>query len=151
MDRLNRYWVEINGSKETSSSSHYARGVTQYVWNGGEDCHSVEHFRVQGGLHDWPSFSERVIWEFFSRYDIDGLINCREPMIINIDSYDHSRKELVVSIENLTSGNFEIRKSTGAGFYSFDPILEVDENTQFPLKIENVTEQALMIQLWERP
>ena len=52
LDRLNRYWVEINGSEETASSSQYARGVTQYVWQGREDCHSVEHFRVQGGLHD---------------------------------------------------------------------------------------------------
>ena len=151
MDRLNRYWVEINGSEETASSSQYARGVTQYVWQGTEDCHSVEHFRVQGGLHDWPSFSERVIWEFFSKYDIDGLIDCREPISIKIDSYDLSRKELVVNIENLSSGNFEIRKSTGGEFYSFDPVIDVNENTQFPLIIGNVTEQALMIQLWEKP
>ena len=92
-----------------------------------------------------------MIWEIFSKYHIDGLIDCREPISIKIDSYDLLRKELVVNIENLSSGNFEIRKSTGGEFYSFDPIINIDENTQFPLRIENVSEQALMIQLWERP
>lgn len=151
MGSLNDYWVNINNSEETFSSSQYSRGVTRYVWAPSEDCHSVEHFRVQGGFHDWPPFSEQVIWDFFSRYDIDGLIDCSEPISIKVDSYDLSRKELVVNIENLSSGKFEIRKSTGGEFYSFDPVVDVNKNTQFPLRIGNVTEQALMIQLWKKP
>jgi len=29
--------------------------------------------------------------------------------------------------------------------------MDVNKNTQFPLRIGNVTEQALMIQLWKKP
>ena len=151
MDRLNRYWVDINSSEQNATSSQYARGVTKYVWQGTEDCHSVEHFRVQGGLHDWPSFSERAIWEFFSQYDIDGIIECRKPVSIKIDSYDISTKDLVISIENLTSGRFEIRKSTGGEFQSFDPVIEVNEDTELPIIIRDVRDRLLLIQLWEMP
>ena len=43
----------------------------------------VEELKVIGGGHDWPgSFgnmtidANREIWQFVSRYDINGLIGC---------------------------------------------------------------------------
>ena len=150
MDSLNDYWVDINNSEGTFSSTQYARGVTRYVWGPAEDCHSVEHFRVQGGIHDWPSFSEQAIWEFFSRYDIDGLIQCGSTVNLTIESYDLSNKELTIDIDSLPSGSYELRKSIGGKFRSFDPELNINSDTQFPLIIRGVEESSLIIQLWDK-
>jgi len=60
--------------------------VEHIVYDGGDSGVSVEHFRVIGGDHTWPGTAfgpagtnhdidaSREIWNFFSRYDINGII-----------------------------------------------------------------------------
>jgi len=43
---------------------------------------TVEHFKVIGGEHSWPGYNgdsdinaSAEIWRFFSKYDINGLID----------------------------------------------------------------------------
>jgi polyhydroxybutyrate depolymerase len=48
---------------------------------GGDSGVDVEHFRVNGGGHDWPGAdgdsdinTAEEVWRFFSRYDLNGRI-----------------------------------------------------------------------------
>ena len=150
MNQLNEYWVSINGSQSSPSTNQFSRNVTRYLWAEAEGCHTVEHYRVQEGFHDWPSFSEQVIWDFVSQYNIDGLIGCGDPVELIINAYDSSSKELTVTIKNLRPGTFELRKSTGGPFEPLRPGLDIDRNVVFPLTIKNVNDEALLLQVWEK-
>ena len=151
INQLNKYWVSINGSQSSPSTSQFSRGVTRYLWAETEDCHTVEHYRVQEGFHDWPSFSEQVIWDFVSQYNIDGLIRCADPAELIIDAYDPSNNELTITINNLPPGTFELRKSIGGSFEPLSPRVNIDHNVVFPLKIKSVNDEALILQVWEKP
>jgi polyhydroxybutyrate depolymerase len=61
--------------------------VEHHLYPNGDRGVTVEHFKVLGGGHTWPGTelggsttnydidASEEIWNFFSRYDIDGLIN----------------------------------------------------------------------------
>jgi len=60
--------------------------VEQIVYEGGDNGVTVEHYKITGGAHTWPGSALPVagtnydidasaeIWNFFTRYDINGLI-----------------------------------------------------------------------------
>lgn len=57
--------------------------VERNTWSTNSGCAYVEELKVIGGGHDWPgSFGNmdidatQEIWQFASRYDLNGLINC---------------------------------------------------------------------------
>lgn len=58
--------------------------VTRFTWSGGDDCVSIEHYKVVRGGHDWPGTpgsnrdidANQVIWDYVSQYDLDGRIDC---------------------------------------------------------------------------
>ncbi|MEL6987425.1 MAG: T9SS type A sorting domain-containing protein [Bacteroidota bacterium] len=99
LDDVNEYWSVYN---QTSSEpvitnimdSDPSDGSTVELqkWNNGEGCVSVEHYKVIGGGHDWPgSFgnndidSDLILWNFMSRYNMDGLITCNSTSSENLD------------------------------------------------------------------
>ena len=57
-----------------------------YLYTGGDNCVEVEHYKILNGGHTWPSApynsgttnrdinASRLIWQFFSKYDINGKI-----------------------------------------------------------------------------
>ena len=53
--------------------------VQEIIYNNGLNGSVVKHFKVNGGTHVWfqneDIDSSALIWEFFSNYDINGLIN----------------------------------------------------------------------------
>ena len=62
--------------------------VERYTWSTASGCAYVEELKVIGGGHDWPgSFGNMTIdanseiWQFVSRYDINGLIGCSTTSI----------------------------------------------------------------------
>ena len=62
--------------------------VERYTWSTSSGCAYVEELKVIGGGHDWPgSFGNMTIdaneeiWQFVSRYDINGLIGCATTSI----------------------------------------------------------------------
>lgn len=76
------YWTNFNNTVSTPTiNSDNTSGMTieQYVYDQGDNSVSVEHYKYIGGEHVW--FSEtyqgqnasKLVWNFMSRYDINGL------------------------------------------------------------------------------
>ena len=90
------YWSNYNNTDLTSIITPLAdinagdgSTVEKYEWKNGTNCVSVVEMKVNGGNHDWPgSFgnmdinSSAEIWDFVSKYDINGLIDCNLNSII---------------------------------------------------------------------
>jgi polyhydroxybutyrate depolymerase len=77
------YWATHNNCNATATMSAVSPSVERYTWSTTSGCAYVEELKVIGGGHDWPgSFGNMTIdsnieiWEFVSRYDINGLIGC---------------------------------------------------------------------------
>ena len=94
VENSNNYWIEYNNTDlnpnvvdlediNTSDGST----VKYYSWKNGSNGVEIDHYKVIGGEHTWPSLNsnsdkgesngdidtDRIIWEFFSRFDINGL------------------------------------------------------------------------------
>lgn len=76
------YWTNFNNTVSTPTiNSDNTSGMTidQYVYDQGDNSVSVEHYKYIGGEHTW--FNEtyqgqnasKLVWDFMSRYDINGL------------------------------------------------------------------------------
>jgi polyhydroxybutyrate depolymerase len=89
-DDVHNYWAVSNDCStapimETLPNTNTSDGssVERYTWSNSDDCIYIEHLKVIDGGHDWPgSFgnmdinASQEIWDFVSRYDINGLIGC---------------------------------------------------------------------------
>ncbi len=89
-DDVHNYWAVSNDCNtvpivETLPNTNTSDGssVERYMWTNSDGCKYVEHLKVINGGHDWPgSFgnmdinASQEIWDFVSRYDINGLIGC---------------------------------------------------------------------------
>ena len=88
-----QYWVNYNNC-DTSATITNLPNINLYdgstveliIYDGGDNGVTVEHFKVIGGGHTWPGTvfgspgtnydinASVEIWQFFSKYDINGLI-----------------------------------------------------------------------------
>ena len=69
--------------------------VERYSWINGDGCVSVEELKITGGGHDWPSplsfwgnqdiNATAEVWNFVSKYDMNGLIGCNSTNHFNIN------------------------------------------------------------------
>ena len=82
------YWATHNNCNATATMSTVSPSVERYTWSTASGCAYVEELKVIGGGHDWPgSFGNMTIdanseiWQFVSRYDINGLIGCSTTSI----------------------------------------------------------------------
>ena len=82
------YWATHNNCNATATMSTLSPSVERYTWSTASGCDYVEELKVIGGGHDWPgSFGNMTIdaseeiWQFVSRYDINGLIGCATTSI----------------------------------------------------------------------
>ncbi len=94
IDDVIQYWVEYNNCNiiptitELPDIDPYDGSTVELiVYDEGDNGVSVEHYKVIGGAHTWPGNASggagtnhdinasEEIWNFFSRYDINGLIN----------------------------------------------------------------------------
>ena len=67
--------------------------VEKYTYENGDNCSEVVHFKVTNGQHTWPGSIINLagtnydinasveIWNFLSKYDIFGLINCNPAAV----------------------------------------------------------------------
>ena len=76
------YWIDFNNTVTTPSVSSDTNGemtIEHYVYGEGDNGVSVEHYKYIEGDHVWfkATFqghtTSELIWEFVSRYDINGL------------------------------------------------------------------------------
>lgn len=89
IDDVMEFWVNYNACNVTPSetiiedSDGDGLGGTLSVYNGCMNDVSVELYYLDGLRHQWPSLkgtrvfdidSASVIWEFFSKYNVDGLM-----------------------------------------------------------------------------
>ena len=89
LSTVNNYWSNFNNTDsiyqinipDINTSDNSTIELTRYY--NGDNCTSVEHYKVIGGEHAWPgSFgnmdinSSLIIWDFVSKYDKNGLIGC---------------------------------------------------------------------------
>lgn len=93
IEDLVQFWVEQNNCNPTPQitsvpNTNTGDGATaeHYLYSGGTNGHTVEHFKVIGGEHTWPGspmpgssdvtcmdFDARLeIWRFFSQYERSG-------------------------------------------------------------------------------
>jgi len=76
------HWINFNNTITTPiASSDNSGGMTieHYVYDQGDSSVSVEHYKFTGGDHVWFSATyqgqntSQLVWNFVSRYDINGL------------------------------------------------------------------------------
>ncbi len=91
-----RYWATHNNCDTTATMISVSPSVERYTWSTASGCAYVEELKVIGGGHDWPgSFGNMTIdasseiWQFVSRYDINGIIECSTASIINKNNIEN--------------------------------------------------------------
>ncbi|MEM1215409.1 MAG: PHB depolymerase family esterase [Bacteroidota bacterium] len=84
------FWAAHNDCNENAAVTNVPNTngfdgttVERHTWSTADACAYVEELKVIGGGHDWPgSFGNmdinatEEIWQFVSRYDLTGLIDC---------------------------------------------------------------------------
>ena len=90
VNEITTYWANhnntaINPTVTAVPNSNTSDGSTveKRIWENGDNCVAVQELKVINGDHDWPGSSGNMdinasqeIWNFVSKYDINGLINC---------------------------------------------------------------------------
>jgi len=77
------FWRNFNSTDSISNSNSITSGgnTIEYIsYSNGNNGVSVEHYKINQGGHEWFNLNyndlntSELIWEFFSKYDMDGLI-----------------------------------------------------------------------------
>lgn len=117
------YWVNFNNCNPVPDSSDVPNTSTtdgctakHYVWAGGDNGATVEHFKIVGGGHTWPGALFNVgvtnqdinacneIWRFFSKYTLQGLTSINNT----------KAQPLFTVYPNPSSGSFMLNFATDA-------------------------------------
>ena len=81
IDQTLDYWIKFNNANTTpkiNTFKHNNVEIKHYSYTDGRNGVVVEHYKIIGGNH-WPQISymgsniSRLIWDFVSKYDVDGL------------------------------------------------------------------------------
>jgi len=122
------YWATYNNCNTTPTMSTVSPSVERYTWSTASGCAFVEELKVIGGGHDWPgSFGNMTIdaseeiWQFVSRYDINGLIGCTTLSINENNGQAENYKvfpnpfnqELTIEVKSAQANDFEIYNVIG--------------------------------------
>ncbi|SEK45016.1 Por secretion system C-terminal sorting domain-containing protein [Aquimarina amphilecti] len=76
------YWSAVNNGDSTPDVTQLGGGSTRSVWDNGDNGVTAEFIRIQGKGHSWNGGNvntSQEIWDFFSRFDIDGAIDGTPP------------------------------------------------------------------------
>ena len=97
---IDSFWVTTNNTDITpivtqvpDINPNDGSTVERYSWQNGNGCVSVEELKIINGGHDWPSplsnwgnqdiNASAEVWNFVSKYDMDGLIGCNTTNLPN--------------------------------------------------------------------
>lgn len=78
------YWSAVNNGDPTPDVIQLGGGTTRSIWDNGDNGVTAEFIRVQGKGHSWNGGNintSQEIWDFFSRFDIDGEIDPTTPPV----------------------------------------------------------------------
>lgn len=112
------YWVNYNNCNTTPTlnsipdiNTNDGSTVDHFIFDGGSNGVTTEHFKVYGGDHDWPGVwgnmdinASLEVWKFFSQYDMNGSI-----LAVN----DLSENKTVEIFPNPANENITISHSFG--------------------------------------
>ena len=124
------YWATHNLCNTNATMNTVSPSVERYSWSTESGCAYVEELKVIGGGHDWPgSFGNMTIdaseeiWQFVSRYDINGLIDCT-ALSINENNGEAENYKVFPNPFNQTL-NIEIKFPKGNDFRIYNGIGEL--------------------------
>jgi polyhydroxybutyrate depolymerase len=129
-DEITTYWSNNNNtdinpiiSQLPNINTSDGSTVERRVWENGDNCVRVEELKVIGGDHDWPGtwgnmdISASVeIWNFVSKFDINGLIDCNTTSNQEINNF-HNKKTLAIT--DMLGRNTKVLKNIPL-FYIYD-------------------------------
>jgi polyhydroxybutyrate depolymerase len=122
------YWATHNNCNAPVTMSTVSPSIERYTWSTASGCDYVEELKVIGGGHDWPgSFGNMTIdaseeiWQFVSRYDINGLIGCATTSLNEYSSTQENYRvypnpvnsQLTVEMEIAEEKEFRIYSTIG--------------------------------------
>jgi polyhydroxybutyrate depolymerase len=134
LDDVNNYWSNYNNTDPNPTINQLPNldasdgsTVEHISWRNGDGCVSVDHFKVIDGGHDWPgSFgnmdidASSEIWNFVSKYDINGLIECTPNSVSTINKRDDFQifpnpvnDHLIIDIKIDSPNTYEIYSHLG--------------------------------------
>ena len=113
VDDITSYWSNYNNTdfdpiitNVEDSAPNDGSTVERKRWLNGDNCSSVQELKVIGGDHDWPgSFGNmdinatQEIWNFVSKFDTNGLIDC--GFSSSIQDLNFTEKKIVKIIDFL--------------------------------------------------
>lgn len=161
VNEITDYWSDFNNTDLNpiitpiaNISTNDGSTVQRRVWENGDNCVRVEELKVIGGDHDWPgSFgnmdisASAEIWNFVSKYDINGLINCATNVI--------STSDLEIKIFPNPTSNFITINSLDKGNLSYSifsaigkMVMKGNINTPNPkINISNLEPQLYILMI----
>lgn len=123
-----KYWAIHNNCDTTATVSTVSPSVERYTWSTASGCSYVEELKVIGGGHDWPgSFGNMTIdanveiWQFVSKFDINGLIGCTTTSINEYNSTQENYRvypnplnsQLIIEMEIAKEKEFRLYNPIG--------------------------------------
>jgi polyhydroxybutyrate depolymerase len=129
-DEITTYWSNYNNtdinpiiSQLPNINTFDGSTVERRVWENGDNCVRVEELKVTGGDHDWPGTSGNMdisasveVWNFVSKFDIYGLIDCNTTSNQEINNF-HNKKTLAIT--DMLGRNTKVLKNIPL-FYIYD-------------------------------
>jgi polyhydroxybutyrate depolymerase len=128
IDDVIAYWVSYNNCSTNAvktdipnSNTTDGSTVELYSYKNGDKGVETQHYKVIDGMHTWPGTEKgfvgtnqdinasAVIWNFFSKYNIDGLINISDV------EQDFNTAEIVV-LENPVSSFLRIKTPSSKSY-----------------------------------
>jgi len=161
-DEITTYWSNYNNtninpiiSQLPNINTSDGSTVERRVWENGDNCVRVEELKVIGGDHDWPgSFgnmdisASAEIWNFVSKYDINGLINCASTNVIStsdleIKIFPNPTSDFI-TINSLDKGNLSYSIFSTIG----KMVMKGNINTSNPkINISNLEPQLYILMI----
>ena len=155
------YWVDYNNCNTTPTlnsipdiNTNDGSTVDHFIYDGGSNGVTAEHFKVYGGDHDWPGVWGNMdinasieVWKFFSQYDMNGALADVNELAVHDEitvSPNPSSNLISVNLNTTEDMVYEISSLTGKLIKSgvlissnqYIDISQLAQNTYF-LKIDN--------------
>ena len=127
------YWVNYNNCDEPPSTTVFpdidptdGSTVEHIVYQNGDNNVTTEHMKVLGGRHTWPGSAYNFpgtnqdisasmeIWEFFSRFDINGTLSTGDYNDQSVTIYPNpTRSTINLSFNFYERLNYTLFSATG--------------------------------------
>jgi len=117
VENVYSYWAAFNNTVSEPAVTNVpdtnmndGSTVEWSFFEGDIDCATVEHYKVIGGAHDWPGAwgnmdinADALIWNFVSKYDLNGLIECGANSVIDNGNGEQAFSVYPNPVKNLVS------------------------------------------------